>query len=75
MVATREVGGEIEDLFEPILVPDSTAPEDAVYEVEISEDTETAGKDAWTLAVEAANRFAWEAPQSPSPWTGYIRCS
>jgi hypothetical protein len=59
VVATRETaGGEIEDLFEPIIIPDSTAPEDAVYEVEVSDDTDTAGKDAHTLAVEAANRFA-----------------
>lgn len=58
VVATREVNGEIEDLFEPILIPESTAPEDAVYEVEVSDDTTTATKDAHTLAVEAANRFA-----------------
>ena len=58
VVATREVGGEIEDLFDPILIPESTAPVDAVYEVEVSDDTSTAGQDAHQLAVEAANRFA-----------------
>jgi hypothetical protein len=58
VVATTEVNGKVEDLFEPIIIPDSTAPEDAVYGVEVSDGTTTAGKDAHQLAVEAANRFA-----------------
>jgi hypothetical protein len=58
VVATREVDGETEDLFEPLVIPGSEAPVDAVYEIEVSDDTTTAGKDAYTLAVEAVNRFA-----------------
>ncbi len=58
VVATRDSGGLTVDLFEPVLVPDSTAPVDAVYEIEVTDDTATATSDAYTLAVQAANRFA-----------------
>jgi hypothetical protein len=57
VVATREANGEVEDLFEPVLIPDSVAPVDAVYEITVDEESSTAIPDAYALAVEAATRF------------------
>lgn len=58
VVAYRDVNGIPTELFDPIEIDGSTAPVDATYEIEVTDSTETADADAYTLAVEAANRFA-----------------
>lgn len=58
VVAYREVNGIVEELFDPILVPGSNAPVGAMYEVEVTDESLTAGEDAYHLGIQVANRVA-----------------
>lgn len=58
VVAYRDINGIAGDLFEPIRIEGSTAPVDCVYEIEVTDESPAAGKDAYSLAGDAAARFA-----------------